>query len=302
MQAAREAARRTQCKNNLKQIGLALHSYQSTFAAFPPSLCIARTGDWGEWGPQARLLPYMEQESLRNLINLSLPYEAATNKAATAARVPLYLCPDEINDRQSFPDSPDLPEYPLNYVVNMGTWMVFNPQGGGVGRGGNGAFQPNKSLAPRDFVDGLSNTLAFSEVKAFQPILKTGGSPPVQPPGSPSQLIAVAGSNFEAEDGHTEWVEGRVHQDGFTATFPPNTPVLYSTGGTIYDIDYTSAEEGDNFTDITYAAITAHSYHPGVVNSLLADGSVRSVSNSIELSVWRGLATRSGGEPTSLAE
>jgi prepilin-type N-terminal cleavage/methylation domain-containing protein len=298
VQAAREAARRTHCKNNLKQIGLALHNYETTYSTLPPSLCIAPVGPWGEWGPQARLLSFLEQASLRNMINFALPYLDPRNTAAIAMRVPTFLCPDEINDRPSAPDD-DIPQYPLNYVANMGTWMVFNPKGFA---GNNGAFRVNRGVALRDFTDGTSNTLAFSEVKAFQPILKTGGNPTQAPPATPADLIAIAGSNLEAEDGHTEWVEGRVHQNGFTATFTPNSQVLYSGGATTYDVDYTSAEEGETTTDITYAAVTARSYHAGIVNALLIDGSVRSFSDSIELQVWRALATRAGGETVTLPE
>ncbi len=145
--------------------------------------------------------------------------------------------------------------------------------------------------------DGTSKTIAFSEVKAFQAVLKTGGSPTATPPDDPSKLASIGGSNLEEEDGHTEWVEGRVHQDGFTGTFAPNSVVPYKNGGTAYDVDYTSAEEGDSTTNITYAAVTSRSYHAGnTVNAAMVDGSVRSVTSDISLAVWRAMTTRSGGE------
>jgi len=290
VQQAREAARRTSCKNNLKQIGLALHNYHDSYKCFPPSLCLTFNGSaWGEWGAQARLLPYMDQSTLQNLIDFSLPYSSPQNLPAISFRVPVYLCPSEVNDRTSFPHGPSEPQYPINYGANMGTWMVYNPAGN---RGGNGAFAPNTKIAMRDFMDGSSNTLAFSEVKAFQPILKTGGSPPATIPSSPSQVASFGGSNLETEDGHTEWVEGRVHQDGVTTTFGPNMLVPYTSGGTTYDVDYTSAEEGDTATQITYAAVTSRSYHTGIVNCLLMDGSVRSANDSINLQIWRNLGAR----------
>jgi len=294
VQQAREAARRSQCKNNLKQIGLALHNYHESYNSFPPSMCLTFTGvPWGEWGPQARLLAYMDQATLRELIDPSLPYSAPQNLAAIAFRVAPYLCPSEINDRQSFPHGPTEPQYPLSYGANMGSWMVYNPN---TNVGGNGSFGPNQRIAMRDFVDGTSNTLGFSEVKAFQAILKTGGSPPVAPPSDPSQVAGFGGTNLEVDDGHTEWVEGRVHQDGFLTTFTPNAFVPFPSGGKTYDVDYTSDEEGDTSTGITYAAVTSRSHHVGSVNCLLMDGSVRSASENIDLTIWRNLGDRQDQE------
>ena len=294
VQQAREAARRIQCKNNLKQMGLALHNYHDSYNAFPPSMCLTFSGAaWGEWGPQARLLPYMDQVNLQKIIDFSQPYASPQNLRAIGVRVAVYMCPSEVKDRQSFPHGPAEPQYPINYAANMGTWMVYNPN---TNQGGDGAFAPNTRMSMRDFSDGSSNTLAFSEVKAFQAILKTGGSPPNAPPSNPNQVAIFGGSNLESDDGHTEWVEGRVHQDGFTTTFSPNTKVPYINGGTTYDVDYTSNEEGDTPTGITYAAIVSRSYHVGIVNCLLMDGSVRSASENIDLQIWRSLGARNDGK------
>jgi prepilin-type N-terminal cleavage/methylation domain-containing protein len=290
VQAAREAARRMSCSNNLKQIGLAIHNYESSFKSVPPSMCINLDGsEYGEWGPQARLLPYIEQANLQNLIDFSKTYKVQPD--VVKMRIPVFLCPSEINDRPSGADG--LRQYPLNYGANMGTWLVFSPVSR---RGGNGIFLPNTRVRLGDVQDGLSNTLAFSEVKAFQPILKTGGTPPDAIPVDPTLVAGFGGNNFESDDGHTEWVEGRVHQDGFTATFPPNTKVPYTSAGRLFDVDYTSEEEGDSSTDPTFAAVGSRSYHQGLVECVLMDGSVHSVSSSIDPKTWRGLATRDNGE------
>jgi len=289
VQQAREAARRTQCKNNLKQIGLALHNYHDTNNVFPPALCLTLSGaDFGQWGPQARLLPYLDQANLQRLIDFSLPYD--TQLAVCRTRVPTYMCPSETKDRGSVADGIDM--YPINYAANFGTWMVFNPV---TGQPGDGAFGTNSRIGTRDFTDGTSQSLAFSEVKAFQPIIKEGGSPTATPPASP-QVVGGWSGNFEADNGHTEWVEGRVHQNGFTTTIRPNAKVAHVESGRAYDVDYTSVEEGDSTTAPTYAAITSRSYHTGIVQSLLVDGSVRSLSENIDLNVWRALGTRAGGE------
>ncbi|MBI1313912.1 DUF1559 domain-containing protein [bacterium] len=291
VQSAREAARRAQCKNNLKQIGLALHNYLESYSVLPPSLCLTfKPGvDYGEWGPQARLLPYLDQAGMEALIDFSQTYKV--QPAAIATRIPTLMCPSETKDMASSADG--LQQYPLNYGANFGTWVVYNPV---TGLGGNGAFAPNSRYTSASFTDGTSSTLAFSEVKAFQPILKEGGSFNGTPPNSPTVFSGITPGEFEAEDGHTEWVEGRVHQNGFTATFTPNSLVPYTDSGKTYSVDYTSVEEGDDPASPTYAAVTSRSYHLGVVNSVLMDGSVKTISDNIDLQVWRNLGNREDGE------
>jgi prepilin-type N-terminal cleavage/methylation domain-containing protein len=287
VQQAREAARRAQCRNNLKQIGLALHNYLDAFNCFPPTVCI-RPGDFGQWSAQARLLPFLDQANLQDLINFSLPYNVQPGVPST--RIPVYLCPSEINDTPSLRDG--LNQYPLNYAANQGTWLVFDPVGGVKSLG---AFMPNGNIRPANFVDGMSNTLGFAEVKAFQPNLKGGSPAPAVPPSDPTTIVALGSSgSFDPIDSHTEWVEGRVHQTGFTTTLPPNTPVTYLVGSATYDIDYTSAEEDVAVT--TYAAVTSRSYHTGLVHVHLMDGSVRPISSNINAAVWRSLGTREGRE------
>ena len=105
------------------------------------------------------------------------------------------------------------------------------------------------------------------------------------------------GPNVDDNEGHTEWCDGAVHESGFTTVFPPNKYVAYQhLGGRTYDIDYTSRDEGTTSTQSTFAAVTARSHHSGVVQCLLMDGSVRTISQSLSLSVWRALGTRSGSE------
>src|SRR5690606_16631676 len=136
-------------------------------------------------------------------------------------RVPTLLCPSEPNDRTRIDGSGNPEHYPVTYGFNGGTWQVFDPA---TGRGGDGAFFPNSSTRPRDFTDGMTNTLCFADVKAFNPYLRDGGSGPATPPTSPAAISGLGGS-FKAESGHTEWVDGRTHQTGFTTTFTPNTVV-----------------------------------------------------------------------------
>jgi len=291
VQAAREAARRMSCTNNLKQMTLALHNYHDTYRQFPPSALLPRNTTHDPWSCQARLLPYLEQSNLENLIDWRLPYSAQPE--VTRMKVSTYVCPSEIRDRAR-PDGA-LVHYPLSYGANMGTWFVFAPR---QRDGGNGLFYPNSENDFATILDGTSQTLAFAEIKAYTPYLRDGGAPatlraPI--PATPADVVAVGGQ-FKTSSGHTEWVDGRAHQTGFTATFPPNTEVSYTVGGKVYDVDFTSSREGKTVVRPTYAVVTSRSYHPGGVNASLVDGSVRFMSSSTEIGVWRALATRAGGE------
>ena len=107
------------------------------------------------------------------------------------------------------------------------------------------------------------------------------------------------GPDLMDNTGQTEWADGLCQQSGFTTTFTPNTVVPYRLDGITYDVDFNSQQEGRSVTQPTYAAVTARSYHPGLVNAVFMDGSVRAISDSITVDVWRALGTRAGprGEP-----
>ncbi|HEX6985941.1 MAG TPA: DUF1559 domain-containing protein [Planctomycetaceae bacterium] len=291
VQQAREAARRTQCKNNLKQMGLALHNYLDTYTVFPPLGFFRTDATSDSWSAHARLLPFIEQANLQNLIDWNRSYALQPN--VTKVRVPIYLCPSDPNDRER-PDGA-LTHYPLCYGFVAGTWFVYDP----VSRqAGDGTFVPNRVHDAADVTDGLSNTVGVSEVKAFQAYLRDGGSPAGlnQPaPADPATVVGYGGS-FKQDSGHTEWVDARVHQTGVTTTFGPNTFVRYDSGGVTYDVDFNSSREGKTLTGATYAAVTSRSHHTGIVNSLLMDGSVRGISENIDLFTWRYLGQRNDGK------
>ncbi len=290
VQAAREAARRMQCSNNLKQIGLALHNHEGARKNLPPLGDYLSSGSTVYWSMHVRLLPFLEQTTLHNLIDFTRPISAQPGVARI--RVPHLLCPSEVNDRER-PDSPTFTHYPLNYAANAGDWHIAQPPGDR----GTGVFLFNRRLRLAEITDGLSNTLGLAEVKAFTPYLRDGGNPgTATPTPSDPKEIAIFGGEFKVDSGHTEWVDARIHQTGFTTTFSPNTFVPHEVGGKLYDIDFNSMREGRSATLPTYASVTSRSYHVGGVNILLMDGSVRMISNSIELRVWRAIGSRSGGE------
>ncbi len=305
VQQAREAARRMSCSNNLKQIGLAVHNFESAFGDLPQGWHDPPGPATNGWSAQARLLPYLEQVALASVIDFDQNYgnafinvQGEQTKVATF-RVPTYLCPSEPGDRMRFDSNGDPYHYPLNYGYNAGIWFVYDPARQQIGEG---MFAANQSMRFRDCLDGLSNTLAFAEVKAWTPYFREAalsGELPI--PGS-TQEVCGLGGDFKSNSGHTEWVDGRVHQVGFTATFAPNTKVICDVAGEAYDVDWTNRREGVGQTERTYAAVTARSHHVGGVNVQLLDGSVRYITESIDLQNWRALATRAGGEVTSVPD
>jgi prepilin-type N-terminal cleavage/methylation domain-containing protein/prepilin-type processing-associated H-X9-DG protein len=292
VQAARESARRSSCSNNLRQIGVALLNYHESNKAFPPSACLPYGATADNWSAQARLLPYLEESGLENLIDWGKAYNLQPQ--VTRVRVPTYLCPSELRDQER-PDGA-LVHYPLNYGINLGTWFVFDPS---MRQGGNGLVFPNSRTSLATLTDGSSKTLAFAECKAYNAYLRDGGNPNVSAaaiPATPADVVALGG-DFKRDSGHTEWIDGRAHQTGFTSTFTPNSAVVYtSASGESFDVDFNSSREGKTTNKITYAVVTSRSYHPQAVHVLFADGSVRAISDDVDLALWRALSTRSGSE------
>ena len=294
VQQAREAARRSQCKNNLKQLGLALHNYHDSSRVFPHTASIPSgyAATVKGWSTQARLLPFLEQESLKKLINFGQNYDSGLNIPICAKQISVLICPSEINVRP-YPDGA-VTHFPLNYQVNLGTWFVFDPI---TGQTGDGAFAPNSSFSSAAFRDGTSSTLALAEGKAFQPYVRDTGNPAtlgIAPPADAAAVIALAGAATIQLSGHAEWVDGRANQTGFTTTLSPNTKVLVSG----QDIDFTSSREGavNAPNRPTYSVMTARSYHSGVVQVLMMDGAARSISENISAGTWRALGTRAQRE------
>ena len=300
VQAAREAARRISCVNNLKQLGIAMHNYADANKVFPPSFCWNGTaGDvGGNWSAQARVLPFLEEVNLAEAIDFKRKYTDVMVEGGSgtipisAFRVASYLCASEWRDEVRLKNGNPY-HYPLNYGVNLGDWLVFDP---GTNEGGRGSFHPNSRMRPGMIQDGLSNTLMAAEVKAYTPYIRNGGGAPAAPPADPAQICSLPIGEFKKSSGHTEWVDGRAHQTGFTAVFPPNTGVLCDQSGQIYDVDWTSYREGQSATEPTYSVVTARSHHPGVVNAAKMDSSVMTVSDDIAADVWRALSTRNGHE------
>jgi prepilin-type N-terminal cleavage/methylation domain-containing protein/prepilin-type processing-associated H-X9-DG protein len=322
VQAAREAARRAQCVNNLKQLGLALHNYAG---ANKDSLPWGDGPWWNEWSAHTMLCPYLEQGPLYNSINFgnALPFGGnpfninnPINTTATYTRVNGFSCPSD-SDRLTDPNGHN------NYMANSGSAANSMYAGNGGIMGWNGPvagpfiYSDNGTvtteggtfIAISAITDGLSNTAAFSErIKAIgsnftatsapfdggkptSSISNTPGvannlettpqayyqqcisSPPTPAPGNQDW------ANFIDDNiSGAIWVSGQPSCTRYVHVMTPNTWTCRSN---------------------LQMSHVANSYHPGTVNMLACDGSVKAIKTSITPTIWWALGSRNAGEVLS---
>jgi prepilin-type N-terminal cleavage/methylation domain-containing protein/prepilin-type processing-associated H-X9-DG protein len=308
VQAAREAARRAQCTNNLKQIGLAMHNYHDANNCLPIACVVSRTAAgvpvFQGWGALARIMPYLEGQNLYAAMNFEIGNETLQNATAIAVGTKTYICPSDSEGDVIYIDD-DLLRNNTSYGVNRGDWYVW----GGFGQTTppKSPFRTNTVVRFAGLRDGLSNTLLAAEVKTHTPYARncTGlvyapvnSTPMPQPQDDPRlipQYASCSGGQFRPDSGHSEWEDGNASQSGFTTAWPPNKKSPGILDGVPYpDVDLIAIREEEGGP--TFAAVTSRSYHPGGVNTLFGDGSVRFVKDTIAGATWRALATIAGGE------
>jgi prepilin-type N-terminal cleavage/methylation domain-containing protein/prepilin-type processing-associated H-X9-DG protein len=319
VQAAREAARRAQCVNNLKQLGVAMHNYHDVVGTLPPGQL--EGNNWMDFSAHAYMLPYLEQGALYNAINFTDVYifgqnqgaywKSSWNQTAWLTQLNVFLCPSDI-DRITTPYGRN------NYVDCSGSspascsevdpfnGMFIGPDSG-KGFNQTNTYTAGRVFAIRDVTDGLSNTAAFSEkVKGItdnrnRDLLKPTSSvfdvPRPSNPNSPipyyqlCSAINPTTANLETGQGFTSdpngvgdlWHSGYPPQTRYTHVMPPNT----------WSCDY-----GNGGASIR-GAHTASSRHPGGINVLMGDGSVKFVKNSVNINTWWAIGTKANGEVVS---
>ncbi len=282
VQSAREAARRIQCVNNLKQIGLGLHNYHDLHNTFPPGYVSRYRQDGGDagtaeddfgpgWAWASMILPQVEQGTIYGAINFSLTVGHADNKTAAIARLNSYLCPSDVTP-QTVPVRDQNNAITVdqvgtsNYVGIFGTGEI----GDAPGRG-NGIFFRNSRIGIRDVIDGTSQTFMVGERSHNLSYVTWTAR-------------YVGGYLFR-----TSSIEGGTDQ--FAADAEEAFTMILSPIGE-EDPPRTPNNPRAHVEDIW-------SRHPGGVNFVFGDGSVRFIKNQINHDVFVRLATRAGGEVIS---
>ena len=310
VQAAREAARRIQCTNTLKQVGIASMAYHDSVGTLPLGAAVARDAAgnplFNGWGATARILPFLDGGNVFAASNFSLPNEDPANTTIMALSISAYLCPSDGQNTTSFIDD-GVKRNNTNIAFNRGSWYVW---GGSVNTPQPSApCLANAAVNLAALRDGTSQTILAAEVKSHTPYLLNcagllfaplGTRPAPSTADDPSTVAQYAncggaGSEFRLDSGHSEWEDGNAGQAGFTTAWTPNKKTPGRFNGTYRaDVDLIAIREENGGP--TFAAITSRSYHPGGINALFADGSVRFVKDGVAGATWRALGTTDGGE------
>jgi prepilin-type N-terminal cleavage/methylation domain-containing protein/prepilin-type processing-associated H-X9-DG protein len=300
VQAAREAARRIQCTNNMKQCGLALHNHENSLRAYP-------AGALG-WPPpgtvpfnylyhtaQAQLLPYLEQAEIHNSIDFTLRWMNPANATPVAkAAVPAYICPSDNSQGRVFqtngPFGPGgatvvFEHSRSNFVVCFGTTQMC-PVPGGIEQplphediSTDGAFYLEIGRSVNEFEDGLSHTAVGSELLAGQDLPKNAGGPHHYDNRGVWYNFFDGGFNYEHRFTPNSSNPDLVSHPA-TCTLAGIPDDMPCSGGAALEDIYTSAR----------------SKHPGGVNVLFGDGHVAFFQDGVNFLVWQAIATVAGGE------
>jgi prepilin-type N-terminal cleavage/methylation domain-containing protein/prepilin-type processing-associated H-X9-DG protein len=296
IQAAREAARRSSCINNLRQMGLAMLNYESSYKVFPPSDVLVPNTKTGlltsslGLSVHARLLPFVEEANLRSLVNFSAAYDNASNDTARMTRVAMFLCPSDGGENAL---STHLKGAATSYQANQGSGVVWsipsNPSDPNYALWPpNGVLIRNGGVKTGDVIDGMSHTAAFSEriVGDGDQGTVTEASDTFAPgtthPGVEKAYLDCLAVNINdlARQGYSDvgfpWIQAYHSATIYYHNMPPNGRSCMYPPGQIMT--------------------TASSRHNGGVNMMMCDGSARFVSNDVNRPTWQALGSRNGEE------
>jgi prepilin-type N-terminal cleavage/methylation domain-containing protein/prepilin-type processing-associated H-X9-DG protein len=289
VQKVREAAARMKCQNNLKQIGLALHNFESTYQHFPTSTRTSATAAvrsaWTTF-----ILPYIEQDSLVRKYDYNSNWDAPDNLPITSQRIRILECPSSINpDRKDGNQQLGAGWAPVVAITDYGPITAVTPQLAALYPGQIQALPGflERNARPRfaDVTDGTSNTILVAE-SAGRPQVWRAGRPVGSPQGAPPVRVngggwARAASDFDLKGSSSDGVNF------------PGPCAIGCTNGKDVGNTYPDPVFGTNGTGETY------SFHTGGANLLFGDGSVRFARSEINIVTFAALVTRAGGETVS---
>ena len=280
VQQARESARRTQCKNNLKQIGLALHNYHDAHLTFP----FGQEDNTKSYSAISQMLPFLDQTPLYNQINFSLPHNHASNSQVRLTEIPAFRCPSDL------PNPVPATGGAINYMTNKGCGVIWR-DATGTNAGlpeQNGVMYYQSRIRIGDVTDGTSNTAAFAE-RAL-----TDGNP-----GIISPLTDVFQGNPGAPttpDQARDMCRAVNINNLANQVVNPIMGAPWLHGQHAYQHIDTPNQRSCGFFAVVRANMPPSSRHVGGVHVLLCDGAVRFVSENIDLKLWRAVGSRNGGE------
>jgi prepilin-type N-terminal cleavage/methylation domain-containing protein/prepilin-type processing-associated H-X9-DG protein len=311
VQSAREAARRAQCSNNLKQIGLAINNYESAYGSYPmgvysrkrigPGACQSELHAWGSY-----ILPFVEQSGLQNSVNYDRVYNSIMQNTAFSTRVSSYLCPSD-SDHEQTPTG-YVKMIQMSYAANMGmTEVIYYSWGSGdtapnASRcgaiDGEGPFGKTISYKVADIRDGTSNTMFVGETSRFTD----------EPPGSQFNFGHIGAAWLGPPVDATSFWPGDIRISAGAYTVPKlNAPPVRSGGpicltstGPFATPQYGNPPGWVNSPEcLNLGQFGFRSQHPGGGNFVFGDGSVRFIKQTINMPTYRALSTRKFGEVVS---
>ncbi len=310
VQAARESARRSQCMNNLKQIGLALNAYESQARRFPAIALSSGSATAGASGhvfsPFARMLSELDQRPLFDSTNFEPIPTMGTglwaNLTVMGTSLAVFVCPSD-------PPPPVAGYGRVSYRLNCGPSPWFAP-GPDNPEAWTGPFTVHRSYRPADFRDGLSATVAASERLHgdwregdfrdgdYRLTGVLSGVDRLDPYMTTDWAVSVCARAEDAlpheSRGGESWFLTGYHFTNYNHCLPPNPRTS--------DCSLEAFTEAIHWRTLHDGVFPARSMHPGGVSALWMDGSVRFVRDAVEGSVWRAVATRAGGEVVSIED